>query len=232
MSPLDFNAANPMRTADSDEPETLFKAVQALSCWDERSLHWTDVIVTEWVADALASPGNREGWAELHSLLERIQVIQPVSHQPDTLQPAVEGHYYRWDAMADLLAARAHRHDSHDPQAVAARTHMDKLKQALHQHGRNLAVSDLPELLGLSRSRISQLLSLAEAAGLIERFKEGGKRRLNPSGIWSLQADGAAARDGGSTSEHQPASSGREQAQAPHRSREGRGASCLFAKAA
>lgn len=199
--PLDLNATNPLRTASADEPEALFEAARMLPQWEQHNLHWADVIVTEWVADALAAPGNREGWATLHRLLERLQVVQPLDKQSETLRPTVEAHYYRWDGMADLLAACAHRHDSHDPHAVEQRTHMDKLKQALHTHGPGLPVGELPEQLRLSRSRISQLLSLAEAAGLIERVTQGGRRVLNPAGIWT----GAA----GVATPHGSASSGR-----------------------
>jgi hypothetical protein len=46
-----------------------------------------------------------------------------------------------------------------------------------------------------------QLLSLAEAAGLIERVTRGGRRVLNPAGIWTGAAGGAAP--------HGSASSGR-----------------------
>lgn len=186
MPPIDFNAVNPLRSADADDPEALFTAVQALPQWTERSLHWVDAIVTEWVGDALAVAANREGWAELHSLLERVQVIQPLATQTEALRPTVEAFYYRWDALADLLAARAHRHDRHDPAQIENRTHMPKLKDALRAAAPDpLPVRELPEVLALSPSRVSQLLSLAEAAGLVVRVRENGQRLVHAAGKWA-----------------------------------------------
>ncbi len=186
MPPIDLNAVNPWRSADADDPEALFDAVRALPQWSERSLHWVDAIATEWVGDALAASANREGWAELHSLLERVQVIQPLAAQGEALRPAVEAYYYRWDALADLLAARAHRYDRHDPAQIESRTHMPQLKALLRAAAPDsLPVGVLPERLQLSRSRVSQLLSLAEAAGLVVRGRENGQRVVYAAGKWT-----------------------------------------------
>lgn len=186
MPPIDLNAVNPLRSADADDPEALFDAVQAMPQWTERSLHWVDAIATEWVSDALAALANREGWAELHSLLERVQVIQPLAAQTETLRPTVEAFYYRWDALADLLAARAHRHDRHDPAQIEGRAHMPQLRDALRAAAPHpLPVGELPQRLALSRSRVSQLLSLAEAAGLVVRGRENGQRVVRTAGQWT-----------------------------------------------
>lgn len=186
MPPIDLNAVNPLRSADADDPEALFDAVQAMPQWTERSLHWVDAIATEWVGDALAAPANREGWAELHSLLERVQVIQPLAAQSEALRPTVEAFYYRWDALADLLAARAHRHDRHDPAQIESRAHMPQLRDALRAAApQPLPVGELPQRLALSRSRVSQLLSLAEAAGLVVRGRENGQRVVRTAGQWT-----------------------------------------------
>ena len=150
MTPIDLNATNPMRTLNADQPEALFAAAQALAQWDAHTLRWTDAILTEWITDALANPKDWEGWAELHGLIQRLQVIQPVKDQPDTLQATVEAYYYCWDGMANLLAARAHREDQHDPQEIEKRTHMAELKAILDRNGSEIATRELQNTLQLS----------------------------------------------------------------------------------
>lgn len=188
MNTINLHATNPLRNADADEPETLFKAAETLGQWDKQALHWADIILAEWISDAFANPKNREGWAELHSLIERLQTLLPAASHPEELRPTVEAYYYRWDGMAELLLARSHRQDNHEPEDIAKRAHMDTLKSATATYGPDLPVSDLPAHLQLSKSRVSQLLSLAEAGGLIERSKIQGKRVINLAGLWAPAA--------------------------------------------
>lgn len=185
MNAIDLHASNPLRNANADEPEALFAAAEALGHWDKPALHWADLILAEWISDAFANPKNREGWAELHSLIQRLQAQLPASQHAEELRPTVEAYYYRWDGMAELLLARSHRQDNHEPEDIEKRAHMGTLKNAIAVHGPDLPVSDLPKHLQLSKSRVSQLLSLAEAGGLIERSKIQGKRVINLAGLWA-----------------------------------------------
>lgn len=184
MSDVDFTATNPMRTAAADDPDGLYRAVKSLQAWDDKTLQWSDAILTEWITDSLANPADREGWAELHGLIQRLQSIQALDSQPENTRTAVDSYYFRWNGLADLLAARIHRHDHHSPDEIEGRTHMAELRDLLA--GRTeLPTKTIQESLQLTASRLSQLLSLAEAAGLIARRKQGRERLVSPAGKWA-----------------------------------------------
>jgi DNA-binding transcriptional ArsR family regulator len=182
---IDFKAVSPFAQVNADQPEALFTAVSQLPHWDPRSLGKTDGLLIEWVSDYLARPRDREGWAELLGVIQRIEVIQAPEKQPEALHEAVSATYRRWDAMSDLLAARIDREDLHNSHEVAQRTHMVRLQNALN--GQERRSSDVRQELGISPSRLSQLLSLAEAAGLIERRKEGRESLVSAAGIWKQE---------------------------------------------
>jgi len=182
--PFDFASDNPERLLDEYRPEDLVQAVKALPCWTQRALDIAELAITDWASAAHARPRDREGLAAIHSLIQRLQAIQPSERQPPELEVAAR--YLRWDGMAQLLETRAHTLDHHRPEEVEQRTHMPALKRELAKVGPGAAVATktLLAALDLSKARLSQLLALAEAAGLIERRKEGREQWVSAAGNW------------------------------------------------
>lgn len=182
--PFDFSRDDPPRLLLEGEPEDLFRALKALPVWTARALEVADAALALWASNAHARQRDRDGLAEIHLLIRRLQVLHPVEKEPPELD--VAAYYHRWNGMAALVENRAHMLDRHDPATVEQRAHMQALKQALANAAprKGVRTQELLELLGLSKPRLSQLLALAEAAGLIERRKEGREHWVSAAGIW------------------------------------------------
>lgn len=201
---FDFSTGDPERLLDEYQPEDLFAAAKALQSWNPRALEIADLAIADWASAALARPRDRESLAEIHSLIQRLQVIQPTEQQPPELDAATR--YQRWDGIAQLLETRAHSLDHHRAEDVEQRSHMPALKQALASadRGQGVRTQALLKALDLSKARLSQLLALAEAAGLIERRKQGREHWVNAAGPWRVPA--AAAGVAAKTAPVAPAS--------------------------
>lgn len=185
MSRFDFTADSPSRLMVECEPEDLFCAVKDLPQWTVRALEVVGSALAYWTSNAIANPRNREGIGELRSLIRRLQVIQALERQDGALD--VAGHYRQWNGMVAVLEARAHLIDRHkDTSDIEGRAHMKELRAALRAGAADDGVptQDLQETLGLSKARLSQVLALAEAAGLIERRKQGQQKRVSATGVW------------------------------------------------
>lgn len=210
--PFDFSRDDPPRLLLEGEPEGLFRAVKALPAWTPRALEVADAAIALWASNAHARARDREGLAEVHRLIRRLQVLRPAGGQPPELE--VAAYYHRWNGMAALLENRAHLLDRHDPEEVQKRAHMPALRKALAAagHGEGVPTQALLQALGLSKARLSQLLALAEAAGLIERRKEGRERWVSAAGSWRPEDVAArpeaeacpAARAAGASGMHVP----------------------------
>lgn len=181
---IDFSSDDPERLLAECSPEDLFRAVKALSRWDERALGVTHAALSYWTCSTVARPRDREGIGEIRSLIRRLQAIQPLNRQTPELN--VEESYLRWGGMVSVLESRAHLLDYHDPNEVEGRAHMKELRDALQADaiGQGLRTQQLLKLLNVSAPRLSQLLALAEAAGLIERRKIGREYWVSPAGGW------------------------------------------------
>ncbi|MDZ4251054.1 MAG: MarR family transcriptional regulator [Sulfuritalea sp.] len=186
---FDFSRDDPPRLLLEGEPEDLFRALKALPAWTARALEVADAALALWASNAHARHRDREGLAEIHLLIRRLQVLHPVENEPPELD--VAAYYHRWNGMAALVENRAHLLDRHDPATVEQRTHMPALKRALADAAprQSVRTQELLEHLGLSKPRLSQLLALAEAAGLIERRKEGREHWVSAAGIWCRSDD-------------------------------------------
>jgi DNA-binding transcriptional ArsR family regulator len=182
---FDFELDDQDRLLEEFEPNELFAAVKALKCWTERSLACVDAALTYWTSTAMARPRDREGLGEIRSLIRRLQAIQPLEHQPDGLD--IVGCYQRWNGLLAVLETRAHLMDHHPAESIAQRAHMPALKQELTTAAGEMATQELLTRLGLSKARLSQLLALAEAAGLVERRKQGKANWVRASGLWRVE---------------------------------------------
>ena len=199
---FDFSRDDPSRLLLEGEPEQLFQAVKALPAWTERALEVCDATLTLWASNAHARQRDREGLAAVHLLIRRLQVLRPRENAAVDLNVAC--YYDRWDGMAALVETRAHMLDRHDPSEIEQRAHMPALKSALGgvRSGESVSTQHLLATLGLSKPRLSQLLALAEAAGLVERTKQGREQSVQAVGIWSKPmslippVDGVRGRSG------------------------------------
>lgn len=191
---FDFAVDDPERLIDEGDPKSLFRAAEKLPQWTARALEITELALYDWANAALAKPGRRQGLPELHSLIQRLQVIHPADEQPAEL--AVATRYLRWDGLAQLIETRVHGLDHHLPEEVERRTHMPELKQALVDADpvRGASAADLLATLGLSKSRLSQLLALAETAGLVERVRRDGRLWIMPNGNWKTAGSAKGGR--------------------------------------
>lgn len=192
--PFDFERDDPPRLLLAGEPEDLFRAVKAAPHWTARSLQIADATLAHWASEAHARRNDRQGMAAIHRLIGRLQAIRPAPEKADDLD--IAGYYRRWDGMAALLETRAATQGRHDPAATAGRTHMPELKQQLDAGpAEGVPTQDLLRALGLSKVRMSQLLKLAEAAGLVECRRVGGKQWVAAVGIWRREgADAGVVR--------------------------------------
>lgn len=182
--PFDFSRDDPQRLMLEGDAEDLFNAAKALSAWTPRALEVADAAIALWASNAHARPRDREGLADIHLLIRRLQVLRPPEEQAPELDAAA--YYHRWNGMAALLENRAHMLDRHEPAKVQERAHMAGLRDALAAAApdKSVPTRELLKSLGLSKPRLSQLLALAEAAGLVERRKEGREHRVSPAGMW------------------------------------------------
>ena len=191
---FDFTADDPERLIDEGDPESLFRAAEKLPQWTQRALEIAELALYDWANAALARPRRREGLPELHALIQRLQVIHPAEEQPTAL--AVEARYQRWNGLAQLIETRVHGLDHHRPEEAERRTHMPELKRALSaaDPARGVSSAELLETMKLAKSRLSQLLALAEAAGLAERERRGGQVWVVPAGSWKTAQQVGKAR--------------------------------------
>jgi hypothetical protein len=182
--PFDFASGDPNRLLVECEPEDLFRAVKALPTWTSRALAVAQSALAYWAGNAIASPGNREGIGELRSLIRRLQAVQPLARQDSSLDVAAR--YHHWSGMVAVLEARAHQMDYHDDAEIESRAHMKELRNLLQaaNASEGLSTQALQERLGLSAARLSQVLALAEAAGLIQRRKVRREKLVSVAGRW------------------------------------------------
>ena len=184
IKPIDFSADDPERLLAEYSPDDLLHAVKALDHWDERALGVTHAALSYWTCNTVARHRDREGIGEIRSLIRRMQAIQPLSRQQADLD--VESRYQQWNGMVSVLESRAHLLDYHDPAEIEGRAHMKDLRDALRVHAadHDLRTQQLLDILNVSAPRLSQLLALAEAAGLIERRKIGREYWVSAAGGW------------------------------------------------
>ena len=185
MNEFDFSVDSPSRLMMEGEPDDLFDLVERLPRWNLRALEVAGATVAYWTSTALGNPRNREGVGELRSLIRRMQVIQPLDRQDSALD--VAGHYRQWNGMVTVLEASAHLSDQHrDTAEIEGRAHMKELRDILRSAGADgVATLSLQGRLGLSKARLSQVLALAEAAGLIARRKQGQQKLVSAAGSWA-----------------------------------------------
>ena len=69
---IDLDQARPESIEDDVSPLALAAAVETLENWNERRLAVVDEVLTNWSADAISRPNDREGLVDLQSAIGRI----------------------------------------------------------------------------------------------------------------------------------------------------------------
>lgn len=172
---INLDQARPEQIEDEVAPLELATTVEALDAWSERRIAVVDEVLTNWVADAISRPDDREGLIALQSAIERI-LYAPASKAAGMteLDPKANTTFAnRWKGFSDTIAARDIVLAERAPERVRSLAHVRDIEEQL-QAG-PVKQSEL-KAGGLSASRRSQVLSLMEAHGMIHRRSEGKEK--------------------------------------------------------
>ncbi|WP_374246971.1 hypothetical protein [Zoogloea sp.] len=161
-------------TADTSDVLAALRQLGASDHWSERSLHTLDQLLVTWTANTAARQDDAEGIAELQRLIE---YARNRTANQSSLPPASRD---RWSALNDVLESRRYAIEGRRPERILNRAHV---RTVLSLIGTGLSQPVLAEKLQdrnveISPGRLSQLLSLMEAHGLIDRKREGRENRL------------------------------------------------------
>lgn len=156
----------PERLVDELDEDSLLEAVLAVDAWSERTLDTVDYVLRHWTAQFAARQDARSV-AALQSMLGTIV----------ERRPPPEPYSHRWRALDDTLEARRLTLAARDPERVTGLKHVGPILDYLREAG-PVRQGDLREMLGLgiSVSRLSQIVSLMEANGLVEVERRGRER--------------------------------------------------------
>ena len=159
--------ASPDWIVDTLEPRALLAEARALPAWDDEVRANIDHALCQWTRNACARNDDREGLLEFQAvlgcLLDGLDLHVDAS-SADSLKA-------RWQGFLDLLEAQRIVLAARDPDGVQQRKHVAPILAALAAG--ETEQKALREQVGLSESRLTQLLHLMEAHGLIVRRKQG-----------------------------------------------------------
>ena len=174
---INLDHARPENIEGDVSPLALAAAVETLENWNERRLAVVDEVLTNWAADAIGRPDDREGLVDLQSAIARILHAKASKAAGLTEIDATEPATYasRWNGFYDAIAARHIVLAERNPDRVRSLMHVAAIEAQI-AHG-EIKQSEIQAKTGLSPSRLSQVLSLMEAHGMIAR-RSSGKEKL------------------------------------------------------
>ena len=174
---INLDHARPENIEGDVSPLALAAAVETLENWNERRLAVVDEVLTNWAADAIGRPDDREGLVDLQSAIARILHAKASKAAGLTEIDATEPTTYasRWNGFYDAIAARHIVLAERNPDRVRSLMHVAAIEAQI-AHG-EIKQSEIQAKTGLSPSRLSQVLSLMEAHGMIAR-RSSGKEKL------------------------------------------------------
>ena len=159
--------ASPDWIVDTLAPRALLAEARALPAWDDEVRANIDHVLCQWVRNACARNDDREGLLELQAVLGCL--LDGLELHVDA--NSVNGLRSRWQGFFDLTEAQRIVLAARDPDGVRQRKHVAPILAALA--GGETEQRTLREQVSLSESRLTQLLHLMEAHGLIVRRKLG-----------------------------------------------------------
>ena len=178
MTPELLHHPDPAQLSSVTSTAEILAAVRQFGAddgWSPRALQTLDHLLVVWTANTAARPDDVEGIAELQ------QLIDYVRHRSANRQHLPLASQSRWEALHDVLESRRHAIDGRQPDRILKRAHvraiLDLIGTGTTQ--RELTAGLQGRDIDISPGRLSQLLSLMEAHGLIDRRREGRENRLS-----------------------------------------------------
>lgn len=194
MIPDLLSHPEPSALADTATPEQVLLALREMApedAWPDWTLRLLDYLMVVWSAEAVARPADREGIAELQTFINyALERTANAARLPDSWRQ-------RWQAINDVLESRRMDLAGRNPDMVLGRKHVDTLLKMLEIGERSQAdVSASLKMRGIeiTPGRLSQLLSLLEGHGLVERRRVGRENqvKLTEEGRRNVPACGTA----------------------------------------
>ena len=195
MTPELLHHPDPAQLSSVTSTAEILAAVRQFGAnddWSPRALQTLDHLLVVWTANTAARPDDVEGIAELQ------QLIDYVRHRSANRQHLPLASQSRWEALHDVLESRRHAIDGRQPDRILKRAHvraiLDLIGTGTTQ--RELTAGLQGRDIDISPGRLSQLLSLMEAHGLIDRRREGRENRLSltPAGQQAAPAPAPATK--------------------------------------
>lgn len=195
MTPELLHHPDPAQLSSVTSTAEILAAVRQFGAddgWSPRALQTLDHLLVVWTANTAARPDDVEGIAELQ------QLIDYVRHRSANRQHLPPASQNRWEALHDVLESRRHAIAGRQPDRILKRAHvraiLDLIGTGTTQ--RELTAGLQGRDINISSGRLSQLLSLMEAHGLIDRRREGRENRLSltPAGQQAAPAPAPATK--------------------------------------
>ena len=176
---MSLDTQRPERLVNELDAGGLIAAVLAIDRWSERRLAAVDYVLSHWTAH-IAARQDARSVAELQSVIG--QILERRS-PPDSY-----GH--RWHALDDTLEARRLTLAARDPEHVMGMRHVRSILDHLHNEGPTRQGDLLERLrLGVSVSRLSQIVKVMEAHGLVEVEQRGRESFLRVGRASAAEAE-------------------------------------------
>ena len=195
MTPELLHHPDPAQLSSITSTAEILAAVRQFGAndgWSPRALQTLDHLLVVWTANTAARPDDVEGIAELQ------QLIDYVRHRSANRQHLPLASQSRWEALHDGLESRRHAIAGRQPERILDRAHVRAILGLIGtgttQRERTAGLQGRD--INISSGRLSQLLSLMEAHGLIDRRREGRDNRLSltPAGQQAAPAPAPATK--------------------------------------
>ena len=178
MTPELLHHPDPAQLSSITSTAEILAAVRQFGAndgWSPRALQTLDHLLVVWTANTAARPDDVEGIAELQ------QLIDYVRHRSANRQHLPLASQSRWEALHDVLESRRHAIAGRQPERILDRAHVRAILGLIGTGTtqRELTAGLQGRDINISSGRLSQLLSLMEAHGLIDRRREGRENRLS-----------------------------------------------------
>lgn len=176
---IDLDKQRPEAIIDSAEPLDLARAVEALDAWTPRHLLVIDDVLANWVPDTIARPNDAEGLVNLESAIARIldSAAARAAGLRDLEAGSAADFAQRWRGFADTVRARHMTLEARAPERIRQLKHVSDIEASVIAG--TFKQSDIQKQTGLSASRLSQVLTLMESNGMLERQSVGKERHLS-----------------------------------------------------
>ena len=176
---LDLDTLRAETLIDNADPVRLAQSIEALDAWTSRRLMVVDDVLTNWVADCIARPNDSEGLANLESCIARA-LDSPATRAAglrDAQPQAASDFVQRWRGFAEAVRSRHMKIDQRAPERIRTLKHVAEIESMLLDG--TMEQSEIQLKVSLTPSRLSQVLSLMESNGLIERRSVGKKKLVS-----------------------------------------------------